>query len=71
MQAADGAEGYTRNGNIQVGPTGQLTIQGHPVIGEGGPITVPEGSEITIAADGTISALNPATRQTRWRPLGD
>ncbi|EBW4275383.1 flagellar biosynthesis protein FlgF, partial [Salmonella enterica subsp. enterica serovar Newport] len=28
VQAADGAEGYTRNGNIQVGPTGQLTIQG-------------------------------------------
>ncbi|EGH8524491.1 flagellar hook-basal body complex protein [Salmonella enterica] len=51
VQAADGAEGYTRNGNIQVGPTGQLTIQGHPVIGEGGPITVPEGSEITIPAN--------------------
>ncbi len=54
-----------------MGPTGQLTIQGHPVIGEGGPITVPEGSEITIAADGTISRSIPATRQTRWRPLGD
>lgn len=59
VQAADGAEAYTRNGNIQVGPTGQLTIQGNPVMGEGGPIVVPEGSQITIAADGTISALNP------------
>ncbi len=59
VQSADGSEGYTRNGSIQVDPTGQLTIQGHPVIGEAGPIAVPEGAEITIAADGTISALNP------------
>ncbi|MGS9154947.1 flagellar biosynthesis protein FlgF, partial [Salmonella enterica subsp. enterica serovar Infantis] len=59
VQAAEGAEGSTRNGNIQVGPTGKLTIQGHPVIGEGVPITFPEGSEITISADSTISALNP------------
>ena len=44
---------------FQVDPTGQLTIQGHPVVGEAGPIAVPEGAEITIAADGTISALNP------------
>lgn len=36
VQTADGSEGYTRNGSIQVDPTGQLTIQGHPVIGEGG-----------------------------------
>ncbi|VEB60812.1 flagellar basal-body rod protein FlgF [Salmonella enterica subsp. enterica] len=63
-------EGYTRNGNIQVGPTGQLTIQGHPVIGEGGPITVPEGSEITIAADGTISALNPGDPPNTVAPVG-
>ncbi|HCB26048.1 MAG TPA: flagellar biosynthesis protein FlgF, partial [Citrobacter freundii] len=59
VQTADGSEGYTRNGAIQVSPTGELTIQGHPVIGEAGPIAVPEGSEVTIAADGTISALNP------------
>ena len=29
------------------------------MVGEAGPIAVPEGAEITIAADGTISALNP------------
>ncbi|SUX74358.1 flagellar basal body rod protein FlgF [Citrobacter freundii] len=50
VQTADGSEGYTRNGAIQVSPTGELTIQGHPVIGEAGPIAVPEGSEVTIAA---------------------
>ncbi len=44
VQTADGSEGYTRNGSIQVDPTGQLTIQGHPVVGEAGPIAVPEGA---------------------------
>jgi flagellar basal-body rod protein FlgF len=70
VQAADGTEGYTRNGNIQVDSTGQLTIQGHPVIGESGPLTVPEGSEITIAADGTISALNPGDPPNTVAPVG-
>ncbi|AMO48990.1 flagellar basal-body rod protein FlgF [Kosakonia oryzendophytica] len=70
VQTADGSEGYTRNGNIQVGPTGQLTIQGHPVIGEAGPISVPEGSQITIAADGTISALNPGDSANTIAPVG-
>ncbi|WLI77027.1 flagellar basal body rod protein FlgF [Kosakonia sp. H02] len=70
VQTADGSEGYTRNGNIQVTPTGQLTIQGHPVIGEGGPIAVPEGAQVTIAADGTISALNPGDAANTIAPVG-
>ena len=70
VETADGSEGYTRNGNIQVDSVGQLTIQGHPVIGDGGPITVPEGSEITIAADGTISALNPGDPPNTVAPVG-
>lgn len=70
VQTADGSEGYTRNGSIQVDPTGQLTIQGHPVIGEAGPIAVPEGAEITIAADGTISALNPGDPANTVAPVG-
>lgn len=70
VQTANGSEGYTRNGSIQVDPTGQLTIQGHPVIGEAGPIAVPEGSEITIAADGTISALNPGDPANTIAPVG-
>ncbi len=61
----------TRNGSIQVDPTGQLTIQGHPVVvGEAGPIAVPEGAEITIAADGTISALNPGDPANTVAPVG-
>ncbi|WP_075180984.1 flagellar basal body rod protein FlgF [Pantoea sp. 1.19] len=59
VQGPDGGEAYTRNGDMQVDQTGQLTIQGHLVIGDGGPIALPQGAEITIAADGTITALNP------------
>lgn len=70
VQRADGSEAYTRNGNIQVSADGNLTIQGHPVMGEGGPIDVPEGSEITIAADGTISALNPGDPPNTIAPVG-
>lgn len=33
-------------------------------------ITVPEGSEITIAADGTISALNPGDPPNTVAPVG-
>ena len=58
VQTADGSEGYTRNGAIQVSPTGELTIQGHPVIGEAGP------------ADGTISALNPGDPANTVAPVG-
>ncbi|ATF93262.1 Putative proximal rod protein [Cedecea neteri] len=70
VQTQDGGEGYTRNGNIQVSPAGQLTIGGRPVIGEGGPIAVPEGSQLTIAADGTISALNPGDPPNTVAPIG-
>lgn len=70
VQSATGTEAYTRNGNIQVNAAGQLTIQGNPVMGDGGPIVVPEGSEISIAADGTISALNPGDPPNTVAPVG-
>ncbi|MBW7984773.1 flagellar basal body rod protein FlgF [Enterobacillus tribolii] len=57
VRRADGTEGYTRNGSLQIDNTGQLLSQGLPVIGDNGPIMVPERAELTIAADGTITAL--------------
>lgn len=39
-------------------------------MGEAGPLTVPEGSELTIAADGTISALNPGDPANTVAPVG-
>lgn len=58
VRTADGSEAYTRNGNMQIGSDGILTIQGNPVMGDGGPIAIPQGAELTIAADGTITSRN-------------
>lgn len=56
VQALDGETGYTRAGNLQVTSLGQLvTGNGHPVLSEGGPITLPPFSQLTIAPDGTVT----------------
>lgn len=70
VQGANGQEAYTRNGNIQAGPDGRLTIGGRPVIGDGGPLTIPEGAAVTVAADGTISVLNAGDDATTVGPVG-
>jgi flagellar basal-body rod protein FlgF len=51
-------EGYTRAGDLQLNPNGLLqTRSGFNVMGEGGPITVPPNTEVTIGDDGTVSAI--------------
>jgi flagellar basal-body rod protein FlgF len=61
VQGADGAEAYTRAGDLRVTANGQLqTSAGHVVLGNGGPVAVPQSEKIEIGADGTISI----------RPLG-
>lgn len=48
---------FTRAGNMTVSEDGQLvTKNGHLVVGEKGPITIPRDSEISIAQKGGISA---------------
>ncbi|ATM78003.1 flagellar biosynthesis protein FlgF [Serratia fonticola] len=59
LRLPDGTEAYSRNGSIQISSTGQLMVQGVPLMGDGGPIEAPPQAELTLAADGTISALNP------------
>lgn len=65
VQTPDGAEAYTRVGNLQVGADGQvMTMGGRPVVGEAGGLVIPPGSTVTIAADGSIAASgagDPAT----------
>ena len=54
VQTAAGIR-YTRNGNFQTSPAGQLTTgSGDAVLGEQGPITLPSGA-VSIGPDGTIS----------------
>jgi flagellar basal-body rod protein FlgF len=50
-------ERYTRNGALQINPTGQLvTSDGNPVLGDAGPIVLqPTDNQIQIARDGTVS----------------
>jgi len=58
VQDPDGKEAYTRAGNLQIDPTGQLmTATGRPVLGDGGPINVPPYSSIFFARDGSISIV--------------
>lgn len=61
VQAADGTEVYTRRGDLSVSASGLLQNgEGLPVIGQGGPITVPPGSRLTIAPDGGVMLSDPA-----------
>ncbi len=58
VQAADGSEAYTRRGDLSVADTGVLeTGDGFPVMGSGGPITVPPYQQIMVAEDGTVSIV--------------
>ena len=59
--APDGTEAYTRAGNFTLTANGQLQTAGsHPVMGNGGPIALPQSQSLVIGVDGTISI----------RPLG-
>ncbi len=60
VQMPDGTEAYTRNGSLEVSANGVLqTRDGRPVLGDGGPITLPPDNEITIGTDGSVSASQP------------
>ena len=56
IQRPDGTTAYSRAGNFQVSPEGQLvTGDGFPVMPD---IRIPEGSSsVTISADGKVSAM--------------
>ncbi|MBI5746069.1 MAG: flagellar basal-body rod protein FlgF [Nitrospirae bacterium] len=54
----DGGTRYTRNGNFSLDDQRRIVTQdGDPVLGEGGPIQLPEG-EITVDEKGTVYAGN-------------
>lgn len=58
VQLPDGTEAYTRNGSFEVSPNGVLqTRSGLPVLGNGGPITVPPDVEMQLGGDGTLSTV--------------
>jgi flagellar basal-body rod protein FlgF len=58
VQAPDGTEAYTRSGSFQVNADGELqTRSGLTVLGDGGPITIPQDAKVSIGRDGTVSIV--------------
>jgi flagellar basal-body rod protein FlgF len=56
--ADDGTEAYTRAGSLHVSPEGTLeTANGHAVMGDGGPISLPPSTRLEIGGDGTITVV--------------
>lgn len=58
VQTADGTEAYTRAGNMRLTGSGVLLSgSGEPVIGNGGPISLPPSSKVEISVEGIVSVL--------------
>lgn len=54
----DGTEAYTRAGGFETSENGVLqTRNGIPVQGDGGPISIPPDSIVSIEVDGTVSVV--------------
>ena len=57
LQTDNGDEVYTRNGGPEVSADGLLvTRTGLAVVGDGGPLNVPADAQVSIGADGTVTA---------------
>ncbi len=60
VQSADGELAFSRRGDLRVGRGGVLEDgSGRAVRGQGGPITVPPGLQVSIGPDGTVYARDP------------
>jgi flagellar basal-body rod protein FlgF len=71
LQTDDGSEAYTRSGSLQVSVNGILQTQtGVPVEGDGGPISIPPDTTVTIGADGTVSSIDNTTTPVNVTTLG-
>ncbi len=58
VQSSDGTEAYTRRGDLQIDAYGQLvTGSGQAVLSDGGLMSIPPASSISIAGDGTVSVV--------------
>ena len=59
VQAGDGSQAYTRNGELAVTANGMLvTSNGHPVLDDAGnPMAIPPAQSIDIGGDGTVSVI--------------
>ncbi len=71
VQLANGGEAYTRGGSLQINANGVLqTRNGLNVQGDGGPISIPPDSNITIAKDGTVSVVPAGVKPNTVTAVG-
>ena len=71
VQAADGSEAYTRNGSLKMDENGLLlTRDGLSVQSDSGPLSIPPGRNLAVAADGTISQLPDGSQPTGLTTIG-
>lgn len=61
----DGGVAYTRSGSLRLEGDGSLTLNGRTVLGDGGPIVLPEHDALTIGTDGTISIVAAGEQGTQ------
>ena len=55
VQAPDGSEAYVRSASLKIDSLGMLRAgNGLPVLGNGGPISVPPEQKVEIGKDGTV-----------------
>jgi len=67
----DGSEAYTRNGSFEISENGLLqTKNGIPVQGDGGPLTIPPDSRVSIERDGTVSVVPASGAQNTVNAIG-
>ena len=56
VQAPDGSTGYSRRGDFRIDPNGLLLNGANQIVlGEGGPISIPQFESLQIGRDGSIS----------------
>ncbi|MEK6662227.1 MAG: flagellar basal-body rod protein FlgF [Pseudomonadota bacterium] len=66
VQGPDGKEAYTRNGSFAINANGVLqTRTGQNVLSDGGAISVPPDTQLTIGKDGTISTVPTSGEKTQ------
>lgn len=71
VQGANGQEGYTRAGSLHVNAVGQLqTADGHAVLGDTGPLTLPPLEKVQIGFDGTITVREQGQAPSALSQLG-
>ncbi len=71
VQTTAGTEAYTRAGGLKVSQDGELqTGSGQTVLGDGGPISIPENARVAIGSDGTVSSVDLSSPGANVTTLG-